>query len=157
QLFVPAAVEVVSIPPPVGEVGEPSSGDEAGLFAEKLSIGHFPAAGHEAPPFPQVLLLVASPPVEVSCVFLHGQTVHLVFEQGQETDLVDQINEVLPRLDTAGVIPVQSPHDPLSVFDGHCTAPLRCHYSTVVLWFLPRFTVGATQRILILKANKRQA
>ena len=39
QLLVPAAVEVVAVPPPVGKPGEPCFGDEPGLFIKELAVG----------------------------------------------------------------------------------------------------------------------
>ena len=141
QFLVPAAVEVVAVPPPVGEVGKPLPGDEAGLFAEELAIGHLSAPGDEAAPLPGVLRLVPGPPVEVGGVLLCGEAVHLVFEQGQEAQFVDQADEFLPRLDPAGVVPVQPPHDPLPVFDGHGTASLYLS-ELIIAYRRPRFHSG---------------
>ena len=45
---------------------------------------------------------IARPPVEVSGVLLHGEAVHLIFEQGQEAHLVDPLDQLLPALDAGG-------------------------------------------------------
>ena len=118
--LVPAAVEVVAVPPPVGKVGEPLPGDEAGPLPEELAVGHPPAPGHETPPLPGVPLYIAGPPEAAGGVLLHGEAVHLVFEQGQKADLIDPVRQLLPALDAAGGLPVRAPHNPDAAFHGHC-------------------------------------
>ena len=44
-----------------------------------------------------------------------------------------QADQLLPALDAGRVVPLQPPHDPLAVFDGHDSTPfcvLQWHYNT---------------------------
>ena len=79
QFLVPAAVKVIAVPPPVGEVREPGLGDEPCLPTKELPVGHLSAAGDEAVPLPGILLRIAGPPEEVGGVLLRGEAIHLVF------------------------------------------------------------------------------
>ena len=83
QLLVPAAVKVVAVSPPVGEVGKPRPGDKARLAVEELAVDHPAAVGDQPPPLPGILFLVPRPPIEVGGVLLRGEAVYLVFEQGR--------------------------------------------------------------------------
>lgn len=105
--------------------GEPCFGDETGLLPKELPVGHPAAAGHEATPLPGVLLHVAGPPVEVGGILLHRETVYLIFEQGQETDLVDPVDQLLPALDAGRVVPLQ-PRMIHSPFSMATIPPLLC-------------------------------
>ena len=104
QFLVPAAVEVIAVPPPVGEVREPGFGDKPCLPTEELPVGHLSAACDEAAPLPGILLRIAGPPEEIGGVLLRREAVHLVFEQGQEADLVDPVDQFLPALDAGGIV-----------------------------------------------------
>ena len=121
-LVLPAAVEVIAVSTPVGKVREPGFGDKTGSFAEKIAVGHPAAAGDESAPLPGVLVRVSGPPIESCGVLLRGEAVHLVFEQGQEADLIDPADEFLPALDTGRVVPVHASYDPFAVFNGHSEA-----------------------------------
>lgn len=123
QLVLPAAVKVIAVPPPVGKVGKPGLGDEAGLFPKKLAVGHLTAPSHEATPLPGVLLRITGPPVEGGGVLLHREASHLILEQGQKANLIDPAYQLLPALDAGGIIPSHAPHDPLAVLNGHEIPP----------------------------------
>ena len=103
-LVLPPAVEVIAVPSPVGEVRKPGFGDETGSFAEKLAVCHPAAAGDKRAPLPGVLIRVSGPPIEVCGVLLRGEAVYLVLEQGQEADLIDPVNKLLPALDAGRVV-----------------------------------------------------
>ena len=132
-LVLPPAVEVIAVPPPVGEVRKPGFGDETGPFAEKLAVGHLAAAGDERAPLPGVLVRVFGPPIEVCCVLFRGEAVYLVLEQGQEADFIDPADELLSALDAGRIVPVHAPHDPFAVFNHHNTAPFA-RASSASVW-----------------------
>lgn len=124
QFLVLAAVEVIAVPPPVGEVGKPGLGDETDLSGEGFSVGHLTAAGHQAAPLPGVLLRIASPPKEVGGILLHGEAVRLIFEQVAGSRSRRSSRSVPPKSGCGLDRPnPRAPHDPLTALDGHCSPP----------------------------------
>ena len=138
----PPAVEVIAVPTPVGEMREPGFGDKTGPFAEKLAVGHPAAAGDERVLLPGVLVRVSGPPIEVCGVFLHGEAVYLVLEQGQEADLINQrmsSSQLRMRAGSSQSMPrmIHSPFS-MAIVKPHHPSLYGHNYSTSVLKFLLR-------------------
>ena len=57
-------------------------------------------------------------------MLLGGKAVYLVFEEGQEADLVYPVLKLLPAADAARVVPVEPTHYPDPVFNGHVPASI---------------------------------
>ena len=124
EAIVPPTVKVIAVPPPVGKIREPGFGDETRLLAEELAVGHPAAAGNQLPPLPGVTIRIAAPPVGGTGALLRRKAVDAVAEQGQESHLVDPVNQFLPAVDTGRVLPSRTPHDPLPIFHCHPAVPL---------------------------------
>lgn len=52
-------------------------------------------------------------------MILGGETVDLILKEGQEPDLVDPTDQLLPAADAVRAVSIPSPHDPLAVLNGH--------------------------------------
>ena len=135
QLLVPAAVEVVAVSPPVGEVGKPRPGDKARLAVEELAVGHPVRCGRSAAATPRILVLVPRPPVEVGGVLLRGKPSTSFLNRGRKpTSSIQPMSssQLWMRLGH----PVQPPRDPRAVLDRHrhrLPGFLQADYSTFVL------------------------
>ena len=87
-------------------------------------LGHPAAAGNQLPPLPGITGGIPAPPVSRTGALLRRKAVDAVAEQRQESHLVDPVHQFLPAVDTCGVLPGRTPHDPLPVFHCHPAAPL---------------------------------